>query len=496
MQAETLKADVYEYLASFAYDPLGYTLAAFPWAEGELTRTAGPYKWQTEVLAEIRDWLANPETRYQPFRKAIASGHGIGKTALVAFITKWAMGTCADAKVVITANTATQLTTKTSPELAKWFRLALDSELWDAKATSVTSRVPGSEKTWRTDLIPWSENNSEAFAGLHNKERLILVIFDEASGIADVIWDTAQGALTDERTIIIWLAFGNPTLNTGRFFECFGVNSATWHPKQIDSRTVEGTNKAEIAKWAESRGEDSDFFRVRVRGEFPRQGNAQFIPSDVVFKARHYTAQGYQNMPKVLVCDVARFGEDSTVIGLRQGRKFSILESFHEKPTDYTGERVIAYIRAEKPDATVIDETGVGGGVVDYVRARGYNSNNGYTVFGFNGGSDAIDETYYNRRAECYGLAKEWLTAGAEIPDDPELDADLTGVTFDYAKGKAHFGSIILESKDEMKKRGLRSPDKGDVLAMSFHANLAPRPEPEKPEYPLHGPQGADAWMA
>jgi hypothetical protein len=275
----------------------------------------------------------------------VSSGHGIGKSALCAFVTKWALGTCPDARVVITANTESQLSTKTSPELSKWFRLAIDSHAWNPRTTSITSKDPSSERTWRCDLIPWNESSPESFAGLHNQGRIIVVVFDEASAIADCIFDTTMGALTDENTIIIWLVFGNPTLPTGRFAECFGSKSAYWVRKQIDSRSVEGTNKEEIARWAQERGEDSDFFRVRVRGEFPVQGNAQFISQTCVEQARRAKYEIESGSPKILVCDPARFGEDETVIGLRQGRTFTILEHFREKPTDFTGERVIHWMQ-------------------------------------------------------------------------------------------------------------------------------------------------------
>ena len=485
-------------LASYTYNPYGYTLACFPWGEGELETSPGPRAWQKSVLTTIRDHLKNPETRYVPLRIAIASGHRIGKSALVAFIDKWAIGTCPDAKVVITSNTNTQLLTKTAPELAKWYRLAIDSDMWTVKATSMTAKDASSEKTWRTDLIPWSENNAEAFAGLHNKERIVVLIFDEASGIADIIWDTAQGALTDERTIIIWLAFGNPTLPTGRFAECFGNKAGYWTHKQIDSRTVEGTNKGEIARWERERGADSDFFRVRVRGEFPIQGNAQFISSAVVEQARHAGYPIDATLPKILVCDPARFGEDESVIGLRHGRVFHILETFHEKPTDFTGERVIHWIQREKPDAIIIDETGLGAGVVDHVRSRGFNQSNDYLVVGFNGGANPIGEKmYYNRRAEVWGKAKEWLEAGASIPDDPELGADLTAITFDYSRLKVRHGSIILESKEEMKRRGLRSPDRGDTLAMSFAVRLGTRPPKHEEWRPQSWVRPSEtSWMA
>ena len=124
-------------------------------------------------------------------------------------------------------------------------------------------------KTWRADFVPWSEHNTEAFAGLHNKGKRIVLIFDEASAIADKVWEVAEGALTDEGTEIIWIAFGNPTRNVGRFRECFRRFKHPVEGRQIDSRTVEGTNKEQIAKWAADYGEDSDFFKVRVRGMFP-----------------------------------------------------------------------------------------------------------------------------------------------------------------------------------------------------------------------------------
>jgi hypothetical protein len=492
--------EIADLLAECCLDPLGYVLACWQWGEGELAGSSGPRKWQADILRTIGSHLQNPNTRFKPLRIAVASGHGIGKSALVSFLVKWGLGTCPDARATLTANTFAQLNSKTSPELAKWFRLAIDSDRWNVKSTSITAKDPAREKTWRADLIPWDASNAEAFSGLHNVGKLILLVFDEASGIADPIWDTAQGALSDEGTIIIWVVFGNPTLPTGRFAECFGSKSSHWIRRQIDSRTVEGTNKEEIARWAQERGEDSDFFRVRVRGEFPVQGNAQFISTATVEKARRARYDTDDHLPKIISVDVSRFGEDETVIGMRQGRVFRILETFHEKSTDFTAERVIHWIEREKPAATVIDETGLGAGVVDFVRSRGYDDQNGYLLHGFNGGASPIDQNaYYNKRAEVWGLAKEWLEAGASIPDDPELAADLCSITFDYAKGAVKHGAILLESKDEMKRRGLRSPDRGDTLAMSFAVHLAPRVKlvsewPAPGYWPVRGGDGS--WMA
>lgn len=145
------------------------------------------------------------------------------------------------------------------------------------QATRISVVDPEYRANYRADFETWSENNTEAFAGLHNQGKLILIIFDEASAISRQIWEVTKGALTDENTIILWLVFGNPTINDGPFRECFGAQKHRWRTRQLDSRTVDGTNKIEIGKWVEDFGEDSDFVRVRVRGEFPRQGNTQFI---------------------------------------------------------------------------------------------------------------------------------------------------------------------------------------------------------------------------
>jgi hypothetical protein len=132
--------EISDLLASFAYDPLGYVVTCWEWGSGELAPTKGPRKWQADILGLIGEHLRNPQTRYKPLRIAVSSGHGIGKSALCAFVTKWALGTCPDARVVITANTESQLSTKTSPELSKWFRLAIDSHAWNPRTTDMEVR--------------------------------------------------------------------------------------------------------------------------------------------------------------------------------------------------------------------------------------------------------------------------------------------------------------------------------------------------------------------
>jgi hypothetical protein len=224
-------------LEGLARDPLGFVRFAFPWGEEgtELADAAGPEPWQERFLEDLRD--VGPE---RALLEATASGHGIGKSCLVAWIIIWAISTCPDTRGVVTANTEVQLRTKTWAELAKWFRLFIGRSFFKLEATCIFSVEPDHEKTWRIDVVPWSERNTEAFAGLHNQGRRILVIFDEASAIPESIWETTQGALTDANTEIIWCVFSNPTRNDTRFKKCFpgGQFAHRWRCRTVDSREV------------------------------------------------------------------------------------------------------------------------------------------------------------------------------------------------------------------------------------------------------------------
>lgn len=481
------EATLREDIGDLSHDPYGFARYAWGWGEDQLSDSSGPRDWQRTILEYIGTHLSNPKTHYDPCQIAVSSGHGIGKSATIAMVIAWAMSTCEDTKVIITANTGTQLATKTVPEVHKWNRLSINHHWWNLKATSITVGDEEHAKLWRADFIPWSSENTEAFAGLHNKGKRILLIFDEASAIAESVWQVAEGALTDENTEIIWLAFGNPTQNTGRFRECFGARKHRWKTFQIDSRTVEGTNKEQIAKWVEDYGEDSDFVRVRVRGEFPRAGSSQFIGSDVVEVCRKYKAAGYERLPKIISVDVARFGDDQTVVGYRQGRKSGILAKYRGLDTVQVAERVIEFIKKEAPDGTIIDGDGIGAGVLDHIKFRGF----GDRLFEFHGGAAAHDASmYFNRRAEVWGLMRDWLSASAEIPDDAELATDLTSPEY----GFSNKNQIQLERKQDMKSRGLASPDCGDMLAMTFAVTIAPPPVPPPIEYRYPG-QDQNSWM-
>ncbi|MGH7593433.1 MAG: terminase [Gemmatimonadales bacterium] len=472
-------------IGSFTHDPTGLVKYVFPW-ESEALKAPGPRVWQAEILEDIRKHLENPETRFQPYMTAVASGHGIGKSALISMIVHWAMSTCEDCKVSITAGTGTQLATKTAPEVQKWFRQSINAHWWDINATSIRVKDPLHQAMWRADFVTWSIQKPDAMAGAHNQGKRIVLIFDEASAIDDVIWETTEGALTDEDTEIIWIAFGNPTRNSGEFYRAItGANR--WHKRQIDSRMVEGTNKtlldAQIKEW----GEDSDRARVRIRGEFPRGGSTQFISGAMVAEARKRVVDGHKSMPVIFGVDVARFGDDRSIICKRQGRKAEFIGKFYGVDTQTLGGKVQEAIDEEKPNAVVIDGDGIGGAVYDYLKARGYDRKTLLVEF-HGGGTPSDGHKYLNRRAEIWGDMRDWLE-GAQIPDEAEIETDLTGPDYGYHPTK---GCLVLESKDEMKSRGVDSPDLGDALAMTFAVKVAP-PTKSAPAQQFYGSEG---WMS
>lgn len=458
--AEEVEEQLIDLAAACSRDPAAWVNHAYDWGVGELADYAGPRGWQAEVFGDIRDHLCNPATRFQPLMLGVASGHGIGKSAGIGMLVNWALSTCEDAKVVITANTDTQLRTKTSPEVGKWQRLSITSHWFDVQSTSVAAKDKDHAKTWRADFVPWSENNTEAFAGLHNKGKRIVLIFDEASAIADRVWEVAEGALTDEETEIIWIAFGNPTRNTGRFRECFRRFKHRWITRQIDSRTVDGTNKTQIAKWAEDYGEESDFFKVRVRGLFPSMSSRQFIGEADVTAAygRVLKPEQYNFGPKILTVDPAWEGDDEFVIGLRQGLSFRVLHRMAKNDNDLVAAQMIArYEDEEQADAVFVD-AGFGTGIVSAGQGLGRD----WTLVWF--ASQSGDPGCLNKRAEMWKAARDWLKAGGAIPADPTLRDELQAPEIVPRMD----GKLQIESKKEMKARGIPSPNRADTLVLSF----------------------------
>lgn len=485
-------------------DPLAHTMVVFPWGRAgtPLADIQMPRKWQSDVMLDVRDHLENPETRFQPLRIAVASGHGIGKSALVSMLGNWALS-WPHARISVTANTEQQLLTKTGPEIMKWAKMSITRDWFNHAAMKISNKEH--PESWRLDLVTWSANNTEAFAGLHNLGRIILIMTDESAAIDDAVWEVIEGALTDENTVLIWIALGNPTRNTGRFRECFGRYRNLWKTRQIDARDVEGTNRTYLQSLVDTYGIDSDIVKKRVLGQFPSASSMQFIGTDIVEAAmerEHVQSAILPTDPVIFGLDHARFGDDSTVLAIRQGRDARSRPWLRWQGANSMeiASAVNEAVRRYLPDAVFIDAGGPNaGGVIDRLRQLNRDTPFENSIFEINFGSSTKEMTargpngdervrVANKRAQMWQNMKVWLPR-AILPattGDPDSIAqrirdDLIGPEYSYNKNE----EIVLEKKEHMKARGLPSPDYGDALALTFAEDVAPRTTPEylRPEH-------------
>jgi hypothetical protein len=444
--------ELQEACVRFADDPLGFDRFMYDWGVGQLKDWSPTDWWQTEIDTAITEYLRGPET--MPLCIAVSSGHGAAKTSWIARRMNWFMSCRPHPQVVCTANTETQLMTKTWRELAKWHKLAANRDWFEWTATSFYLKAH--PETWKANAIPWSENNTEAFAGTH--EENVLLVFDEASKIADKIWEVTDGVLTTKKNI--WIVCGNGTRNVGRFYDCFHkLKGRPWKTWQVDSRTCKAANKSYLDKLVEQYGgEDTDQARVRVRGQFPKTATRQLISTDSVEKCQKHEAEGFEMLPKVMGVDIARFGENSSVICKRQGRKVEPLEVLPKQDLMMTAHHVAEAIKAYRPMQVFVDGSGIGAGVVDRLRQLNF------PIVDVNGGNSSLNPRFLNKRAEMWWTMKEAIDGLIELPPDARLKEELTCTEYDYTDK----GRVRLDRKQDIQDQFGFSPDMADALALTY----------------------------
>lgn len=466
-------------IAEYYDDPLGYVLDIFPWGEGELLHAKGPDEWQTEALkqigAEVKARKFDGHTAVAPIRFCRASGHDIGKTTLAAWLVCWIKDTREDSQGTITANTFTQLETKTWAAIKKWAKLALTRDWWEIGATKMYHRE--ARDTWFVACQSSSDDNSEAFAGQHAIYSTSYYVFDEASAIGDEIWRVAEGGLTDGEPMIF--AFGNPTRNTGAFYECnFGSKVHRWNHGSIDSRSSGISNKTTIEEWLQDYGEESDFFRVRVRGLPPNASENQLIPRDLVRAAMARHSYPLPDDPLVCGVDVPDGGSAWFIVRFRRG-----LDGDPAAPIRIPGSRVDRPAMITTLAGLLSSGVPCRDGITRSIAAMFIDSAFGAAVaerlLGMRHkqvqevrfGGKSPDPRYANMRSFMWAKkVKEWLGSGSLNKSDEKLMVDLTSPGFHFNKSDA----IVLESKEDMARDGRPSPDDGDAFALTFAAPVAP----------------------
>jgi hypothetical protein len=458
---------------AYAEDPAGFVCYAFPWGEPGtvLAEEVGPEAWSLEVLDYIGQHLSDPEA----IRVAAATGHGTTKTTTLVWLILWAMSTKPHPSIRVTAGTANQLSTTTWRELAFWHQLAVNAHWFQWTATKFY-HVDYPE-TWYASAIPWNADKPQAFAGVHAEH--VLFGFDEASTIADGIWEVVDGAMSTPGAI--WVAFGNPEQATGRFRDCFGRFRSLWHTWQVDARTVRRTNKVEIARQIAAYGEDSDFVRVRWLGKFPRAGVDQFISEALLDEAQARTPEGYEHMPKVLGVDVGG-SVSPTVLILRQGVALPKIQDYMGLRTDQVADEIARWLLEDDAIAQVfVDTVGIGSGVHGDLIRLGFGDRVTAVISGARGTEllpNSSIAKYFNMRAQMWGHGKRWLEEGGCLPKEPrQLRDDLLAPKVGYAGER----QIQLERKEDMAIRHLPSPHWGDAWAYTFCRPIAPRARPKKP---------------
>ena len=468
-------------IASFYADPLGFVLYAYPWGEpGPLKDYSGPDKWQAEMLRGIGEEVKRNKfdgvKAVAPVRRAAASGHGVGKTTVVAWLVDWVMSTRPHAQGTVTANTFTQLETKTWAAVKRWTALCLTGH-WFAINDNRMYHLEHRD-SWFCAPQSSKEENSEAFAGQHAATSTSFYCFDEDSGIPDAIHEVSEGGLTDGEPMVF--RFGNPTKNSGDFHRvCFGTGRDRWHPTIVDSRDSQFTNKAQLEECINDYGEDSDFVRVRVRGLPPRASELQFIDQERVWQAqkRPHTSV-FADEPLIVGVDVSDGGAAWNVIRFRRGADARSIPAIRIPGEAVRADR--SGFLAKLSDVLNQDYGGVavaamfidsafGAPYVERLKSMGHRN-----VHEVRFGSTSPDRHQANLRAYMWGRMKEWLGSAMIDAKDVKLETDLTAPGYHINRQD----QLVIESKEDMAKRGVASPDDGDSLCLTFAAVVKPAKKP------------------
>lgn len=413
-----------------------------------------PDSWQSDALEAL-----NTHDRV-----SVRSGHGVGKSAFMAWAILWWMFTRYPCKVACTAPTSHQLNDVLWGELSKWTnkidpawkellimkqdRLELKAEPRESFAVARTAR----------------KEQPEAFQGFHSEHMLFIV--DEASGVEDIIFQVGQGAMSTPGAKT--LMAGNPTRTSGFFYDSHHKMRDNWKTFKVSCSDAKMVDEAFVAEMAKQYGEESNVYRVRVLGDFPLDEDDSVISLGDVEAAVERDVSRVSG-PIVWGLDPARFGDDRTALAKRQ--KNTLLEPVKTwKKLDLmqtVGRVVDEYRKAkEKPEAIMVDSIGLGAGVVDRMREVGL------PVRAINVGEQAaVKDKYMRLRDEMWFKARDWFKAkDCKIPEDSTLISELVQPKYQINST----GKIKVEGKDEMKKRGLKSPDAADAFLLTLLFNDIP----------------------
>lgn len=475
-------AQLIEDLSVFVNDPLGFTMYTYPWMEpeGPLAGIKGPRGWQREVLEDIgqhtkqQEFALANDLDLEVYKEATASGRGIGKSALFAIISNWQTSCHIGSSVVVTANTEAQLRDKTFPEFSRWYTMAINAHWWKVDGLKV------SPYPWMADLVqrelkigtgdwgvfgtPWSAENPDAYAGKHNSYGLS-VFFDEASGIPPNIWNVTDGFFTEKTAYRQFMAMSQGRRNSGAFYDRFhkAEYAPFWRTRQIDARTVEGSDQSVYNQLIATHGEDSDVVRIEVLGLFPEASENQFITNSAVTEAQQRPLPPHKDWGEPLHMGVDPAPRGRTVIRFRRGRDARSIPPVVMQGADNVAiaTKVDELAKLYKVDAIAID-AGLGTGVIDIL--KGWHVKVHEVWFGT---VPRLSEEWATLGTELWAEIRDWLP-GACIDDSVTLKRDLTARKWQWF-GREESKKILQSKKDMKKQDGTPSPDDADALAVTFY---------------------------
>lgn len=413
--------------------------------------------WQDQFL---REFFIGPDGKpVDDPRHSVRAGHGVGKGTLLAILALWFPLTHYDSKAVLTANSQNQLRDNNWPEIRKWSAILPDDLRAQIQIDEERLYVKAAPEMAFVVRRTASPSNPEALQGIHAEH--VAFFIDEASGIPNIVFEVAQGAMSTEGAMAV--LFSNPTKTSGFFFDTHNKLRNRWRSWRVNCEDVPRA-RGHIQDVIDAYGLGSNRYRVRVLGEFPTSDDDTVIPLSLVEAAQKRTVTKLDFLP-VWGVDVARFGDDTSALAKRQGNV--LLEPVKEwqgKDTmQLVGLIVDEWNRTDEPDRPseiLVDVIGIGAGVVDRLEELDL------PVVGVNvAESAAVSDKYARLRDELWFKSRAWFEAkDCWIPVDEKLAAELTAPTYDFASNGKH----VVESKKDMRKRGLPSPNKADAFNLTF----------------------------
>lgn len=420
---------------------------------------------------------------------ALKACKGPGKSALLAWLGWNFLLTRPHPKVICSSITGDNLKDGLWTEFAKWrARSPLLQQAFEWTTTRIFAK--DHPETWWASARSWSKDadatsQASAMAGIHADH--VLILLDEVSDYPEGVVVAAEAALSTGVETKMWVA-GNPTRTEGPLWRMCTTDRANWWVMEITGDPDDPNRAPRISKeWArqqiEQWGADNPWVLVNVYGKFPPgQSDKLLGPDECRAAVTRVVPEGeWQNEARVMGVDCARFGDDSSVVLLRQGPVCFRPRIFRNLDVMELADQVVQASLEWKPEAVFVDQTGLGSGVIDRVRQLGFNGT------GIDFGGRAMESTRFeNRRAEMWWRMAAWVKSSGCLPNSPELVAGLTGPSYRFSKNSR----LMLESKDELKRRGLPSPDEADALALTFAVPV------QSPMRARWGPQADDLLPA